>query len=526
VSGQKAALYCRVSSKGQAAGDKVSLREQEIICRDICVKQGLEVAGIYIEARSATSDEIADRPELARLLADAEAGRFAYMVAYHQDRVSRNMDAGSEIAKRLRRAKVALLTGQGVTDFRDRTSKLMYQVQSWSSEGEAERIAQRTWGAKRSRGQAGQFTFAQKLYGYRWNPKERRPEPVPEELEVVEFIFEQAARHHTSHQIARMLTEAGYRPRLARRWCASGVAAILGDERYAGKWLSWSGDFRPPKHVEPDPADEGKEWLADPKLCPEPAVPRKVWAAAQKSKAYHKRRTGRPMQHAFLLSGLARCAHCGAVLTGRAIGVEPMTRYYGCSMAVRSKDTKSDCPAGYIPALALEEKVWAYFEPFVENPEVLRQVAARTERDEIPAKREELERLERAIGSCEAQIDTLLDKLAQKLISDERFRRAQAKIDADRAAWQERAAEARAFIEDRQAKAAAVDAAIETLAAAKGSVSSFEGRRQLLRLLGVRIEIGCEDWRKRQQRDYDVDLGFVDAPFESADGLALVSGLP
>ena len=87
-----AALYCRVSSKGQASGDKVSLPEQEIICRDLCVKQNLEVAGVYVEARSATSDDIADRPELMRLLADAEAGKFAYMVAYHQDRVSRNMD--------------------------------------------------------------------------------------------------------------------------------------------------------------------------------------------------------------------------------------------------------------------------------------------------------------------------------------------------------------------------------------------------------------------------------------------------
>jgi site-specific DNA recombinase len=457
------------------------------------------------------------------VLADAEAGKFAYMVAYHQDRVSRNMDAGGDIAKRLRRARVALLTGQGVTDFRDRTSKLMYQVQSWSAEGEAERIAQRTWGAKRSRGMAGLFTFRQQPFGYLWDKEADKPLPVHAELDLVRQMFSLAAKHHTSHQIAKALNAQGHRPRVASKWSASLVAHVLGDERYAGKWPTWSGDFRPPKYVERDPADEGKEWLADPKLLPEPAVPRKVWAAAQKSKAFHKRRTRRPVQHAFLLAGMARCAHCGSLLTGRAIGVEPMTRYYACNMAVRCKDEKSDCPAGYIPAAALEQQVWAYFEPFVENPDVLREVAARTERDEIPAKREEVERLTRTLDGLDAKLDRYIRMRAADPpeITAEELARHRQQIETDRAEWQRRRDEAQAWLTGAEAKAGVVDAAVELLAAAKEKVASFDGRRQLLQLLGVRVEVGSEDWRKRKDREYQLDLGFI----EAADELALSSGV-
>jgi len=524
---EQAALYCRVSSKGQAGPDKVSLPDQQVWARDICVKQDLGVFSSYVEARSATGDDIEDRPQLMRLLADAEAGKFQWVVCYDLDRLRRNMDAGSDIARRLRKAGVGVITPQGVTNFAKSTDRLLDVVTSWSAEGEAERIAQRTWGAKRTRGKAGQFAFAQRLYGYRWNAKERRPEPIPEELEVVEFIFELAAKHHTSHQIAKLLNGAGYRPREARRWSASLVAAILGDERYAGKWVSWRGDYRPPKHVERDPEDEGKEWLARPEFRPEPAVSRKVWLAAQKSKAYHRRRTRRPIQHAFLLAGVARCAHCGSLLTGRAIGVEPITRYYTCCMAVRCRDEKTDCPAGYIPAVALERQVWAYVEGLIEDPDLLRRSAALAEQDQLPAKREEEQRLRRAVASCDREVGTLLGKLGREVISDEDFQLARARLGADRAAWQERAEELRAWMEERQAKAAAVDAAAELLTQARGKLDSFEERRRLLRLLDFRVEVGCEDWGKRKSRDYRVTLDSVLFSYdqEVVESLALLSGL-
>ena len=127
------------------------------------------------------------------------------------------------------------------------------------------------------------------------------------------------------------------------------MAVLLADERYAGRWVTWSGGFRH-RHVEPDPEDEGKVWTARPEFCPEPAVSRTLWLAAQKAKAYHRKHPRRPVQQTFLLGGgVARCT-CGNALVGRVISSEPTRRYYACSMAVRDLDSKSDCPAGYVPA--------------------------------------------------------------------------------------------------------------------------------------------------------------------------------
>jgi site-specific DNA recombinase len=510
-----AGLLCRVSSpqrsrKKEETDPLKSTARQEVICRDLCVKQGLEVAGVYMEEKSATGDDLADRPEMERLLKDAEAGRFSYLVAFHADRVTRNMDGGSEIAKRLRQAGVILITPQGATDFSDRTSKLVYAVQSWSSEGEAERITTRTWGAKKARGKARLFAFYQRPFGYSWDPKAARPVPIEAELEQVRHIFALGAKHNTRDEIARILFDEGRKPRQVNRWTGSLVSVLLADERYTGKWVTWSGDYRPPKQVAPDPDDAGKVWTARPDLCPPPAVSRKVWLAAQKAKQFHRQHPRREVQSSFLLGGgLATCT-CGAGLVGRVISSEPARRYYACSMAVRAPNTKSDCAAGYIPAQGVEEAAWAYVERLLEDPDLLRRTAALTEQDQRPAKQEEKERLDRAIAGCEQQIETLLDKLGRQLISDERFQRAQAKADQDLAAWTERRDEVQAWLANDEARQAAVLSAVEVLEAARGKCENLEERRRLLELLDFRATVSCADWTaKAREREYSVALDSV-----------------
>jgi DNA invertase Pin-like site-specific DNA recombinase len=523
-----AALYCRVSSPQRSRKDSTrtegetdplkSTARQEVICRDLCLKQGLEVAGVYTETRSATSDDLADRPEFERLLKDAEAGKFSYLVAFHGDRVTRNMDTGSDIGKRLRNAGVVLITPQGATDFHDRASKLVYAVQSWSSEGEAERIATRTWGAKKARGKAGLFAFRNSPYGYSWDAKAAKPLPIPEELETVTFIFELAAKGNTSDQIAKLLNGAGYRPRKVKRWSGSWVALMLGDERYAGTWPTWSGAFPVPPtgkrraspYIHRDPADEGKEWLARPDLTPEAAIPRKLWRQAQKAKRHHRKHPRREVQQSFLLSaGVARCT-CGNALVGRVISGEPARRYYACSMAVRSPDTKSDCPAGYIAAGPLEQQVWSYVERLIADPDLLRRTAAITEAGQLPEKQAELKRLKRTIAECEQQKKAAMLAYETGDYTLDEFADRKRTILADLAEWERLAAEAQAYVDDREARAAAVDAAAELLEAARGRCASLDERKRLLQLLDFRVEVGCADWTaKAREREYTVALDCV-----------------
>ncbi len=85
------------------------------------------------------------------------------LIAHSQDRLSRNMDAGSDIGKRLRKVGVAVLTPEGVIDLRRFDGKLLYQVKSILADNDARTMKQRLWDRKRAYGQEGIFVYAQRL---------------------------------------------------------------------------------------------------------------------------------------------------------------------------------------------------------------------------------------------------------------------------------------------------------------------------------------------------------------------------
>jgi DNA invertase Pin-like site-specific DNA recombinase len=511
-------MYCRVSSIGQGREDKVSLGAQELFCRDLCLKQKLDLFDLYTESRSATGEDVEDRPELCRLLADAAAGAFQYLVCYDLTRLHRNMDAGSDIAKVLRKAGVTVLSKDGATDFSQSTSRLVYAVQGWSAEEEeARRIAARTWTAKRTRGQRGEFAFAVSPFGYSWDPKKKKPLPVPEELGTVDTIFELAGgRKLTSAGIADELNGRALCPREKGPWYPSQVRRILGDERYCGTWVTWSPDFRPAEKIAGEfPADDPVT-LARPELTPEPAISREVWRRARKSIANHRRMTRRPVQQSFLLSGVLFCSHCGAPVIGRNMTETPRRLYYACSSYRGRRDR--DCPGHYVPAADVDALIWGEVERLCQDPEAMQEALKQTGEADLPALVEEIARIDRAIADCDRANRILLRKLADEIINDEDYLSERNQRDRDMAAWRERREETGARLEDAEGHQYALDRAdriAEGIRQRAGDLS-LEEQRDLLRQLDVRVEIGCPDaadWKKRSGRRYQLTLCWLGSAF-------------
>src|SRR5438067_3571707 len=104
-----AATYVRVSSKEQVEG--YSLDAQRRGCRDFCSARGYAVAAEYAdEGLSAHTDNLAERPDFARMLADAEAGRFDVLVVHKMDRFARRLKTALECLERLGRARVGVVS--------------------------------------------------------------------------------------------------------------------------------------------------------------------------------------------------------------------------------------------------------------------------------------------------------------------------------------------------------------------------------------------------------------------------------
>ena len=99
---KRAVIYCRVSTKEQV-DDGNSLVMQERICREYAVKNGYEIAEVFIE--QGESAKSADRTQLQILLKYCAIKKhgISAVIAYKLDRVSRNTDDYSQIRIVLKR---------------------------------------------------------------------------------------------------------------------------------------------------------------------------------------------------------------------------------------------------------------------------------------------------------------------------------------------------------------------------------------------------------------------------------------
>ena len=100
----KAAIYIRLSSEEQV--DNWSLGAQLERCQAFADTNGWQVVKVYEDAGfSAKSDQ---RPDLQRLLRDAEAGQFDTLIIHKLDRLSRRQGHMALIVERLVAAGVRL----------------------------------------------------------------------------------------------------------------------------------------------------------------------------------------------------------------------------------------------------------------------------------------------------------------------------------------------------------------------------------------------------------------------------------
>jgi site-specific DNA recombinase len=96
----RAALYLRVSSQEQVEG--YSLDAQLRANRDFCATRGWQVVTVYSdEGVSAHTDNLAKRPEFARMLADADTDQFEVIVVHNMDRFARKLQTCLACLERL-----------------------------------------------------------------------------------------------------------------------------------------------------------------------------------------------------------------------------------------------------------------------------------------------------------------------------------------------------------------------------------------------------------------------------------------
>jgi site-specific DNA recombinase len=512
-----AALYLRVSTKEQAEEGKESLDAQRREALAVCAANGWEPGPEYREkGASASRATLTNRPELQRLIADAQAGKFQAVAAFADTRLDRNTKGGIRLILALSDAGIRYLAVPGIMyDLEDPFGILRKVFASTISEGDAKNRAGAVKATKAGYAAQGRWAESTKLYGYGWSKELKRPVLHPEEARGVALAFRLAGEERLScEEIARKLTATGVRAKYESgnypgRWFAMVVTRLLAEPRYKGEgWETAPGvpvhpDWAPCRLVMEQARDEQGELLVDeagnpvlqPKrdasdhLVTEPApalVSSELWEQAQVTARLH-RETRKPwVRRPRLFNGMVRCGRCGGPMSTREAHPRGKTYpYYYCMNSDRTP-RGSRCDLPYIPAERLEERVWGYVAYCREHPEV---IARMTQESEDSDRRKWEDRRKVIYGELKAlraRGGKALRSHANGVYTDEEYLIVKAQQTEERALLEAEDANLAALIADEHSRGAGVEA-LQRAFATDRDCETREEKRLLLADLDAKV---------------------------------------
>lgn len=132
----KAVIYCRVST---TAGQSVDMQLRDL--RQLAQQRGFEIIDEYCD--KGVNGSCDSRPQLDRMLADAQRGKFQAILIWRLDRLGRSLQHLVRLFESFRAWNVALISfGEGL-DFSTSMGKLFYQLSGAFAEFERDCIRER-----------------------------------------------------------------------------------------------------------------------------------------------------------------------------------------------------------------------------------------------------------------------------------------------------------------------------------------------------------------------------------------------
>lgn len=318
-----ATIYARLSQ--DKFGDRLGVDRQLEECRTYCERLGWEIRAEYVDNDiSATKGK--RRPGFEELLASAPNR----VVVWHTDRLVR---LSRELERVIDLGVDVHSIQSGHLDLSSPTGRAVAKTITAWAEQEGEHKAERLRLKYEQMAQAGVAKWTHRPFGFEMSGKAHSTEAP-----LVAAIYQQALTGQSLAKVAQWLnSQQGGIPDGRKPWTGQAMSRFLKDARNCGILV---------RHGEEVGAGN---WDA--------LVPEITFRAVARMLGNPARRTGGTGRRRFLLTGLARCAECGAGVKG---GTLARTGEY------RGEPLYS-CPSGHL-ALPVS---WAEGRVFVETLRVL-----------------------------------------------------------------------------------------------------------------------------------------------------------
>ncbi len=294
-------IYARYSTEKQNEG--YSIEAQLEACRK-ALPSGPHHIMEYID-RGRSGCTIAGRPELLRLLTEADAGRLELLLVYKYDRLGRNQAETASMIQTLEEVGVKV---RSATEGEDPLARGIHLV---IGEHYLRQLSERTRAGVIKAAEHGRVG-GPALYGYR---RDQDGHLLIDETTAptVNRIFRQYVEDACSLKtIARMFNAEGIPSPRGGEWHNSSIHEMLSNELYVGRLVfnrrKFRRDRRTGRRIYSLNAEEQLLTRERPSLA---IVPRDLWDRAQMRRA--SRASNKAVRrHSYPLSGLVVCGECGA----------------------------------------------------------------------------------------------------------------------------------------------------------------------------------------------------------------------
>ena len=343
----EALLYVRVSTEEQAKGP-LNLQNQEKKCRDECVRSGLSVAEIFVDAGE--SARSSDRPEFQRMLqlCKREQRKVGYVVIQDLSRLARNLQDQVETISLLEQYGIAVLSVEDGILGNTATAKFLANSKGTFNQFFSDQLSEKMRDRTRAAVLAGRYPWPAPIGYINIKAKSGGPNIVPDPLRapLVRQAFElMETGRYTRAEVLRAITKLGLRTRKNRCLSPQTFHAMLQKRVYHGL-------IAPPSHE-----DLCVPGLHD-ALITEELFNRVQQVMNGKKASVAPKRKHNPR---LPLKWFVKCAGCGTPLTGgfpRGRGQKTYGRYW-CR--------RTECKATKVSKMKLEAEFLALLQRLQPN---------------------------------------------------------------------------------------------------------------------------------------------------------------
>jgi site-specific DNA recombinase len=353
--------YIRVSTPGQAK-DGEGLNTQRELIKKYEKDHDLDIYNIYSD-EGLSGSKSGNRPDLQKLLQDAQDGKFQVVVISRLSRFGRNARELLNNIHTLTNAGVTLVSIKEKIDLSNPVGRAMVTMLAAIAELEREIIKEQMTESKTIKWKEHRMFNGKPPYGYFWDKTDNKLKVNPEEKKIYQKIVRLYLDDGLSMKdISVKLKKEGIISK-RRPFNSSILCYIFKNTAYYGHYVVNQYEYENNKRLK-DKKKDASEHIIFPI---DAFISKSIWDRIQEKTAFNKSKGKRiTISSQYWLRDMLQCEECGGRIkprhgTKRKDGTAPA--YYCCFWSQTSKNdliehNREKCSLPHIPSEVLEKRIW------------------------------------------------------------------------------------------------------------------------------------------------------------------------